>query len=75
MSSRQLTHIEIDLVAKGLNFSITSKTLPNKDIIATVEDAVKDLEALHFKIPNLLRIISPRMSEKILKNYILTHQL
>ena len=44
MSSRQLTHIEIDLVAKGLNFSITSKTLPNKDIKATVEDAVKDLE-------------------------------
>ena len=28
----------------GLNFSITSKTLPNKDIIATIEDAVKDLE-------------------------------
>ena len=25
-------------------FSITSKTLPNKDIIATVKDAVKDLE-------------------------------
>ena len=44
MSSRQLTHIETDLLAKGYNFSITSKTLPNKDIIATVEDAVKDLE-------------------------------
>ena len=44
MSSRQLTHIEIDLLTKGLNFSITSKTLPNKDIIATIEDAVKDLE-------------------------------
>ena len=43
-SSRQLTHIETDLLAKGLNFSITSKTLPNKDIIATVEDAAKDLE-------------------------------
>ena len=43
MSSTQLTHIETDLLAKGLNFSITSKTLPNKDI-ATVEDAVKDLE-------------------------------
>ena len=28
----------------GLNFSITSKTLPNKNIIATIEDAVKDLE-------------------------------
>ena len=44
MSSRQLTHIETDLLAKGLNFSITSKTLPNKDIIATAEDAVNDLE-------------------------------
>ena len=44
MSSRQLTHIETNLLAKGLNFSITSKTLPNKDIIAVIEDAVKDLE-------------------------------
>ena len=44
MSSRQLTHIENDVLAKGLNFSITSKTLPNKDIIATIEDGVKDLE-------------------------------
>ena len=44
MSFRQLTHIETDLLAKGLNFSITSKTLPNKDVIATVEDVVKDLE-------------------------------
>ena len=35
MSSRQLTYME-----KGLNFSITSKTLPNKDIMATIEDAV-----------------------------------
>ena len=44
ISSRQLTHIETSLLPKGLNFSITSKTLPNKDIIATVEDAVEDLE-------------------------------
>ena len=44
MSSRQLTRIEIDLLAKGLNFSITSKILPNEDIIATVKDAVKNLE-------------------------------
>ena len=44
MSSRQLTHIQTDLLAKGLNFSITSKRLPNKSIIATIEDAVKDLE-------------------------------
>ena len=43
MSSRQLTHIETDLLAKGLNFSVTSKTLPNKDI-ATIADAVNDLE-------------------------------
>ena len=43
MSSRQLTNIETGLLAKGLNFSITSKTLPNKDIIATIEVAVKDL--------------------------------
>ena len=44
ISSRQLTYIETDLLAKGLNFSITSKSLPNEDIIATVEDAAKDLE-------------------------------
>ena len=44
MSSRQLIHIETDLLAKSLNFSVTSKTLPNKDIIAPIEDAVKDLE-------------------------------
>ena len=44
MSSRQLTHIETDLLAKDLDFSISSKTLPNKDIIATVEDVVQDLE-------------------------------
>ena len=42
--SRQLTHIETDPLAKGLNFSITSKTLPNKDIIATIKDAVQDPE-------------------------------
>ena len=40
MSSRQLTHIETDLLAKGLNFSITSKTLPIKDI-STMENAVR----------------------------------
>ena len=44
MSSRELTHIKTDLLVKGLNFSITFKTLSNKDIIATTEDAVKDLE-------------------------------
>ena len=44
MSFRQLTHIETDLLAKDLNFSITSKALSNKDIIAAIEDVVKDLE-------------------------------
>ena len=44
MSSRQLSQFKTDLLTKGLTFSITSKTLPNKDIIATIEDAVKDLE-------------------------------
>ena len=44
MSARQLTHIEFDLLEKGFNFWIVSKTLPNKDVIATIEDAVKDLE-------------------------------
>ena len=44
MSSRQLTHIETNLLAKDLKFSITSKTLPNKDIIAAVKDAKKHLE-------------------------------
>ena len=44
LPSRQITHIETDLLAKGLNFSVTSKRLPNKDVIATIEDAVKNLE-------------------------------
>ena len=43
ISSRQLTHIETDLLVKALNFSITSEALPNKDIIATIEDALEDL--------------------------------
>ena len=44
MDSRCLAEIETDLVAKVLNFSSTSKTLPDKDIVATAEDSVKDLE-------------------------------
>ena len=36
--------MKTDLLTKCFNFSITSKTLANKDIIATIEDAVKDLE-------------------------------
>ena len=55
MSSRELTHIEIDFLAKGLNFFINFKAPPNKDI-ATIEDAVKDPEKEHFKIPNFLNM-------------------
>ena len=44
MPFRQLTHKKTDLLVKYLNFAITSKTLPNTDIRATIEDAVKDLE-------------------------------
>ena len=44
MSPRQLTHIETDLLAKDLNFSVTFKTLPNKYIIATIGYTLKDLE-------------------------------
>ena len=43
MSSRWLTHIDTDLLAKGLKFLITSETLPNKDIKTAKEDAVKNL--------------------------------
>ena len=64
MSSKQLTFIETDLLAKGLNFSITSKTMPNKDIITTIEDAVKDLEkdeadTIHAKISLTLQNSKP----------------
>ena len=44
MSSRHLSQFKTDLLAKGLNVSITSKTLLNKGIITTIEDTVKDLE-------------------------------
>ena len=75
MSSRQLTHIQTDFLAKGLNFSIISKTLTNKEITATIEDAVKNLEkeeaatnrakiSLTFQVPTPLRITCPRMSAK-----------
>ena len=37
MSSRKLTHIETDFLVKSLNYSITSKALPNKNIIASKE--------------------------------------
>ena len=55
MSSKPLTHIKTDLLAKYLNVSITSTTLPNKDTIATVEDPGKDLkkeeaDTIHAKV-------------------------
>ena len=76
MSFRQIIHIETDLLAKGLNFSVTSKTLPNKDIIATIEDAVKNLEkeesdAIRAQVSltlwksKLPRITCPRMNTKL----------
>ena len=64
--SRQSIHVETNLLAEGLNFSINSKTLPNKDIVATIEDAVKDLEkeeaeiSLTLQTPTLLWITSSR---------------
>ena len=67
MSSKQLTSIETDLLAKGFYFSITSKTLPNKDIIATIEVAVKDHEkeetdAIAAKVSLTLQNSKPRDS-------------
>ena len=84
MSSRQLTHIKTDHPAKGFNFWITSKKLPSKDIIATIEDAVKDVEkkeadTIRAKISltlenfKLLRINSPKTSVKFRKSYSLMH--
>ena len=64
--SRQSIHVETNLLAEGLNFSINSKTLPNKDIVATIEDAVKDLEkeeaeiSLTLQTPTLLWITSSK---------------
>ena len=42
MSRRQLTHIKTNCPSQVLNFLVTSKTLPNKDIIATIKDALKN---------------------------------
>ena len=44
ISKNEKTHLKTDLLARGIKLWITSKTLPNKDTIATVQDAVKDLE-------------------------------
>ena len=64
LSSRQLTHIETVFLAKGLNFLITSKIPLDKDIIATTEDAVKDLkkeevDTIRAKISLKLRNFKP----------------
>ena len=66
MSSRQLTHIETNLLAMGLNFSVTSKALTNKDIIATTEDAVQNLEKeeadkIHAKVSLTLHTPHPKL--------------
>ena len=66
MSSRKLTHIETNLLPKRLDFSITSKTLPNKDITTTMEDAVKDLEkedTIRAKISLTLQNSKPPMDK------------
>ena len=56
----------------------------NADIKATIKNAVKDIEkdwhdlckiSLTFQIPNILKITSPRMNLKLLKNYNQIHQL
>ena len=41
---RQLTKIKTDNLTKYLNFSITSKALPNKDIIISTENWIEYLE-------------------------------
>ena len=38
------TQIRTNLLDKGLNFSITWKTLPDKDNITNIKDLVKNLE-------------------------------
>ena len=43
MPSRQITHNETHLLVKGFNFSITFKTLPNKDK-GNIRDKLNNLE-------------------------------
>ena len=43
LSTKQLSDQEKDLLAKGMNFCITPTTVPNKERIAKVEDAIKNL--------------------------------
>ena len=51
MFSRQLTHIKTDLLAKGLNFSITSKILPSKKEEADTIHPKKNLTLQNSKPP------------------------
>ena len=83
MSSRHLSHIETDYLTKSLNFSITSKTLANKDIIATIKNAVKDLgkkevDTIRAKTSLTIQIFKPpkdKLSKvkNFQKNYNLSH--
>ena len=42
-----LSQIETNFLAKGLNFAVSSKKFPNKDVIVTSEDVAKYLEKGH----------------------------
>ena len=52
MSSIQLTHIKTLLLATGLDFSITSKTLSNKDILLQNREK-EEADTIPIKIPKL----------------------
>ena len=43
VSQRNLSNNEIDLLRKGLNFVGTPRRLPKKEILASVEQGIKDL--------------------------------
>ena len=42
-STRNLSRDEIDLIQKGLNFAITPRVVPTKEILASVEQGVRNL--------------------------------
>ena len=80
MSSRQWTRIETDILARVLN------PLPYKDVTATIEDAIKDLEkedadTIRTKIRLSLQNSKPpkdhlsKDERKLWKNCNLIHQL
>ncbi|XP_057292500.1 uncharacterized protein LOC130621201 [Hydractinia symbiolongicarpus] len=43
LSNRQLTTEETNLLSKGMNFCMTPASIPKKEIVAKVEEAIKDL--------------------------------